>query len=124
MKKILIILLILAIIVISGCKVELGDKCNLNDDCSGINCLCESIQSTVCLPECVDKKCECVNYDTFKDMKELCEKASGEVKQFPNTCVDSCEYERDEEIMCGQALTDGCDCGPDKCWNGQSCEPN
>lgn len=56
---------------------------------------------------------------------ESCEKTGGFWKSFPNTCVDSCSYVRSKErIMCGQAFTDGCDCGPDKCWNGKSCEIN
>ncbi|GEM_PF-1474340 len=59
------------------------------------------------------------------DPKLLCEKASGVWKSFPNTCVDSCEKARAKErVFCGQAFTDGCDCGPDKCWNGKSCEDN
>ena len=26
--------------------------------------------------------------------------------------------------MCTQAQTNGCDCGTDKCWNGETCEYN
>ncbi len=52
-----------------------------------------------------------------------CGAAGGEWKEFPNTCVDSCDYRRaEQETMCGMAMTYGCECGPDMCWNGESCE--
>ncbi len=52
--------------------------------------------------------------------EKLCQQAGGEWKTFNNGCVDSCRrYE-----MCTQALTDGCDCGPDKCWGGERCLNN
>ncbi len=58
-------------------------------------------------------------------LEEKCKQAGAEYKQFSNTCADSCEYIRNKGSMfCGQALTMGCDCGPDKCWNGESCEVN
>ena len=59
----------------------------------------------------------------INDEKQDCMDAGGEWKTFPNTCVDSCEYRRNEDLMCGMALTDGCDCGEGMCWNGESCEP-
>ncbi len=63
--------------------------------------------------------------NTNLDSKSACGKSGGLWKFFPNTCVDSCSYARSKErIMCGQAFTDGCDCGPNKCWNGKSCEIN
>lgn len=58
-------------------------------------------------------------------LKEKCEQAGAEYRQFPNTCVDNCAYIRNKGSMfCGQALTMGCDCGPDRCWNGEGCEAN
>lgn len=59
--------------------------------------------------------------------QEKCENAGGTWKQFSNTCVDLCSYIRSTEpVICGQAFTDGCDCGPDKCWNfeTETCEVN
>ena len=56
-----------------------------------------------------------------------CEKSGGIWKEFPDTCVDSCGYYRgNPSIGCGEALTDGCDCGTDKCWNRDTiaCENN
>jgi len=61
--------------------------------------------------------------DGITGEKGLCKSAGGEWKEFSNTCVDSCEYRRAEEsMMCGMAMTYGCECGEDKCWNGESCE--
>jgi len=59
--------------------------------------------------------------------QKICENAGGEWKLFNNGCVDSCELARqdpNDPIICTQAQTYGCDCGPDKCWNGASCENN
>lgn len=54
-----------------------------------------------------------------------CSNADGTWTTFNNGCADSCAYARTpEEIACTQAITDGCDCGEDKCWNGKSCEEN
>jgi len=57
--------------------------------------------------------------------QEECERVGGVWKEFNNGCVDSCVKERSSEpVFCTQVLTDGCDCGPDRCWNGESCEGN
>lgn len=53
-----------------------------------------------------------------------CIKSGGKWKGFSNTCVDSCKYIRKEIQVCGQRGTLGCDCGPEMCWNGTSCESN
>lgn len=53
-----------------------------------------------------------------------CIKSGGKWRGFSNTCVDSCEYIKNEIQVCGQILTQGCDCGLEMCWNGISCEPN
>ena len=64
--------------------------------------------------------------DIISSNEELeCMGVGGEWKTFTNGCVDSCLKERSEEpVFCTQALTDGCDCGSDRCWNGKSCEGN
>lgn len=57
--------------------------------------------------------------------QELCAQAGGEWKEFSNGCVDSCDYIRNvDNTECTAALTYGCDCGEDQCWNGSSCEDN
>lgn len=54
-----------------------------------------------------------------------CFMGGGALRLFSNTCVDSCDLVRSEEPpLCGQAFTEGCDCGPARCWNGNSCELN
>ena len=53
-----------------------------------------------------------------------CIKSGSKWTGFSNTCVDSCSYARNEVQVCGQILTQGCDCGPEMCWNGNSCEKN
>jgi len=84
----------------------------------------------VCIPgSCPSWRCisgRCVYFQDAKDRTALCESAGGTYKTFPTNCVDSCEFTRkgNKIMRCGEAMTDGCDCGPDKCWNGVSCEPN
>jgi len=52
-----------------------------------------------------------------------CVKVDGEWMEFPNGCVDSCGLARSPgTISCIQAFTYGCDCGLDRCWNGETCE--
>ena len=82
------------------------------------NCLCVS---GLCRWE---KTAEFLN--CFGDTEEsTCVLAGGTWNTFSNGCVDSCDLERNpESILCTQTITDGCDCGPDRCWNGQSCETN
>ena len=54
-----------------------------------------------------------------------CARVSGEWKIFSNGCVDSCSLVRSKEpVFCTAVLTDGCDCGADKCWSGKTCEAN
>jgi hypothetical protein len=55
---------------------------------------------------------------------EECERVDGIWKDFPNGCVDFCSYARNESLECAEVVTDSCDCGPDRCWNGSTCEPN
>ena len=46
---------------------------------------------------------------------------------FGNGCVDSCAKARSRERMrCSMAMTAGCDCGPDRCWDdaANSCVDN
>jgi len=66
------------------------------------------------------------NGDGILDDAELeCARVEGNWREFGNGCVDSCDLARNPEtILCIQALTYGCDCGPGRCWNGESCEEN
>ncbi|MFW5876275.1 MAG: hypothetical protein ACOCXM_06025 [Myxococcota bacterium] len=56
------------------------------------------------------------------DPQAACRDSGGRWRQFRNTCVDSCRLVRAvEPVACGMALTMGCDCGPDRCWDGSRC---
>ncbi|MFW5877270.1 MAG: hypothetical protein ACOCXM_11080 [Myxococcota bacterium] len=59
-----------------------------------------------------------------RDPQAACDRAGGKWRQFPNTCVDSCRRVRSAEpVLCGMAMTMGCDCGSDRCWDGAGCVP-
>lgn len=48
----------------------------------------------------------------------------GNWQEFSNGCADSCEFVRNPQTtFCTQAFTYGCNCDPNSCWNGRSCEP-
>jgi hypothetical protein len=50
--------------------------------------------------------------------QEACAQQGGQWKEFPNSCVDSCVYNRTPEVVsCLMAITNGCDCGPEQCWD-------
>ena len=53
-----------------------------------------------------------------------CVKSNGHWTTFPDSCVDSCDFERGITSVCSEVLTAGCDCGTNKCWNGTGCELN
>ena len=54
-----------------------------------------------------------------------CDMAGGRWTLFGTLCRDTCESERGGRLEgCSDAEAYGCDCGPDRCWNGNSCEPN
>ena len=64
---------------------------------------------------------------SLKNRIASCESSGGVYKTFAHGCADLCEYARwnkDWGPHCDTALIDSCDCGPDKCWNGATCEPN
>ena len=53
-----------------------------------------------------------------KEQKDTCEKQNGAWQQFANGCVDSCSSKITKMSMCTMALTFGCKCGENKCWDG------
>ena len=63
---------------------------------------------------------------TDKESSEetLCREQGGNWKKFPNSCVDSCQSVRNPDLQCLQVISEGCECGPDKCWTGSICEEN
>ena len=83
----------------------------------------------VCSPDnCPSWRCisgRCVYLEDVKDEVALCKLAGGVYRRFPTTCADTCEFVRKGlAVFCGEVMTDSCDCGPDKCWNGTFCELN
>lgn len=56
--------------------------------------------------------------------EERCVQSGGEWREFGNACADTCEYVRGKVDVCAQVITESCDCGPNKCWNGMTCELN
>ena len=52
-----------------------------------------------------------------------CWKGGGSWEGYPDGCHDECYYLSNPRI-CTEAFSVGCDCGPDKCWNGNKCIPN
>ena len=64
-------------------------------------------------------------FNVFTIMKSPeCFLGGGTWRLHSSTCVDSCAWERGEVVACALAITWGCDCGPNKCWNGERCELN
>jgi hypothetical protein len=55
------------------------------------------------------------------DEKPVCEKQGGVWRQFGNSCLDSCISKFDKFSICAQAITYGCDCLRDKCFDGNQC---
>ena len=58
---------------------------------------------------------------TSFDDRETCEKDRGVWREFGNGCADSCEAKFDKTSICTQAITYACECGKNKCWNGERC---
>ena len=57
-----------------------------------------------------------------KTPQELCEFGGGIWREFSNSgefCHDECN--KPEQVICKRFMSMGCDCGPDKCWNRNSC---
>ncbi len=57
-----------------------------------------------------------------KNETQLCESNGGSWTQFPNDgkyCHDECD--KPTNVKCLKALSMGCDCGTEKCWNGKKC---
>lgn len=121
MKYVMPILLVVAILI-SSCTVPQPDSSDTKP--SDYN-KTEDIEKPIIIKnETLDKK-EKINESKPQELsdEEICIGVGGSWSYFPNTCVDSCDKARSKEpVLCGQAFTWGCDCGPDKCWNGETCE--
>ena len=66
----------------------------------------------------------CSRNEILDNPEEECSRIGKTWETFSNGCVDSCSKERDENQGCSSMLEEGCNCGPEQCWNGKTCEPN
>jgi len=100
----------------SVCGNGICEPCESEEECCNYPCQGEMCPPPTCLGWCPQ---DCENQEV------KCGKAGGIWKKFGNGCMDSCDYARNPTtIYCTEALADGCDCGEDKCWNGNECEDN
>lgn len=64
------------------------------------------------------------NNNVVANSSANCQTAGGTWKYV--SCSSTCSYQRavmnGEQVVCGAIATQGCDCGANKCWNGQACE--
>lgn len=58
---------------------------------------------------------------TSFDDRGSCEKTKGVWREFGNSLGDSCEAKFDQFAIAPQVVTYACDCGKNKCWNGEKC---
>lgn len=66
-----------------------------------------------------------LKYLVTSSLPQTCSDSGGTWKDFPNSCVDSCALAANPGgIACLDVITQGCDCGPAKCWDGKGCVPN
>ncbi len=58
--------------------------------------------------------------NSIEDKIASCASVNGVWKKFPNGCVDSCSSKSGPAI-CASVITESCDCGQGKCWDGTTC---
>jgi len=63
-------------------------------------------------------------YPKDEGQGDFCSATGGTWKTFGSSCVDSCLLVSNPMLMCLQVVSEGCDCGANKCWDGASCVPN
>ena len=56
----------------------------------------------------------CTSVPADLSLAERCAMAGALVHTFPNTCVGGCKA-KEQMMMCGQAMTDGCQCPEGQC---------
>jgi hypothetical protein len=59
--------------------------------------------------------------ETSFEERPNCEAQSGVWREFGNGCVDGCLAKLDSFAVCTQEITNGCDCGKNRCWDGGAC---
>jgi len=100
-------------------------------NCDGVFCteVCSGpLDCGAGIIECLDNHCIIVPTNRILDNpQEECERVGGIWGADP--CPNSCNYKRailnGEFVGCNAiARPPGCDCGSERCWNGESCEAN
>jgi hypothetical protein len=67
---------------------------------------------------CVDLPLPSIPWESvLPDEREECERVSGEWHQYRSTCVESCDYDKND--VCGTVITPACRCGAGRCWIGK-----
>ena len=61
--------------------------------------------------------------EKYQETKKVCEAGGAEYRKFASSCRDQC-WITQTEYECKSPESYGCDCSPDKCWNGTDCELN
>lgn len=134
MKAMIPLILVIALVLVTGCVDQISPgSCLKDSDCpvptiyspnGYIKGYCENFQcktQNVC-----NEGYEFVNGSgcVLSYPETTCSSAGGEWREFTNGCVDSCELAANPLLACTMAMTMGCDCGADKCWNGTACVSN
>lgn len=60
----------------------------------------------------------------LSDPVKECARVGAKYIQFPTTCQDDCEIDPSINRLCGDMITQGCDCGPNRCWHRGTCMQN
>ena len=60
--------------------------------------------------------------EVLSDRRQECKRVDGKWTHFSSTCVDTCSFV--VPTICGQAITQACSCGPDRCWYQGTCIDN
>ena len=136
-----IVLFVIAVVYLYN-QDEVGRRTDLVGDGICGNFLDGESRDNCCIQVHADDTVECVGKWRYidgvdectyicasfnEDEQVACLEAEGEWKTFSNGCVDSCALARNPEIiLCIQTLTDGCECGENRCWNSETgnCEDN
>lgn len=58
--------------------------------------------------------------EVTRTREQVCNAGGGIWREFPTTCRDECGISV-KNMNCGDAMTWGCDCGANACWNGTEC---
>ena len=60
----------------------------------------------------------------YDPLERPCQAGGGEYRMYPSGgpfCHDECNKPPPGRFVCTAASSAGCDCGPNRCWDGTSC---